>query len=131
MTNIIFRRETFLIISTIFLLYPICLISPTIAYSTESFEETTLMERAYDFLNEGEIEYALKLYDEILKVNPTDIHALNYKGLALASLGHYDEAIQWYDKVLAIDPNDSDAKYNKSIALLRLNETNQSFQSHK
>ena len=80
------------------------------------------MQRAYDSLNEGEIEFALQLYDEILKVNPTHIHALNFKGLTLASLGHYDEAIQWYDKVLAIDPNDSDAKYNKSIALLSLNK---------
>lgn len=80
------------------------------------------MQRAYESLNEGEIEYALKLYDEILKLNPTDIHALNYKGLALAGLGDYDEAIQWYDKVLAIDPNDSDAKYNKSIALLSLSK---------
>ena len=94
MTNIIFRWEAFLIISTIFLLYPICLISPTIAYSNESSEVKTLMERAYDFLNEGEIEHALQLYDKILQINPTDIHALNYKGLALAGLGYYDEAIQ-------------------------------------
>ena len=123
MTNIIFRRKTISIIPTIFLLYSICLISPTNAYSTESLEETTMMERAYDFLNEGEIEYALQLYDKILQVNPTDIHALNYKGLALASLGNYEEAIQWYDKVLDIDPNDSDAKYNKNIALLSLNKS--------
>jgi tetratricopeptide (TPR) repeat protein len=80
------------------------------------------MERAYDSLNRGETEYTLQLYDEILKVNPTYIPALNFKELALASLGQYDEAIQLYDKVLAIDPNDSDAKYNKSIALLGLNK---------
>ena len=128
MTNIIFRRETFLIISTIFLLYPICFISPTIAYSTESFEKTTLMERAYDFLNEGEIEYALQLYDEILQVNPTDIHALNYKGLALASLGHYDEAIQWYDKVLNIDPTNVSALNNKGVALYNLGHYDEAIQ---
>jgi tetratricopeptide (TPR) repeat protein len=81
------------------------------------------MQRAYDSLNEGEIADALQLYDEILKENPTHIHALNYKGLALASLGHYEEAIQWYDKVLNIDPNDTDAKYNKNIALLSVNKS--------
>lgn len=122
MTIIIFERDNFLITSAIFLLYTICLIFPTIAYSTDSFEDANLMQRAYDSLNEGEIEDALELYDEILKVNPTHIHALNYKGLALASLGHYEEAIQWYDKVLNIDPNDKDAKYNKGIALLSLNK---------
>ena len=52
----------------------------------DSIEESNLMQRAYEFLNEGETEYALQLYDEILSVNPTHIHALNYKGLALASL---------------------------------------------
>ena len=122
MTNILFQRDNFLITSAIFLLYTICLIFPTIAYSTDSFEDANLMQRAYDSLNEGDIEDALQLYDEILKVNPTHIQALNYKGLALASLGHYEEAIQWYDKVLNIDPNDSDAKYNKGIALLSLNK---------
>ena len=118
-----FERDNFLITSAIFLLYTICLIFPTIAYSTDSFEDANLMQRAYDSLNEGDIEDALQLYDEILKVNPTHIHALNYKGLALGSLGHYEEAIQWYDKVLNIDPNDKDAKYNKGIALLSLNKS--------
>ena len=129
MTNIIFRQETYLIISTIFLLYPICLISfPTIAYSTESFEVTKLMERAYDFLYHGEIEYALQVYDEILKVNPTDIHALNYKALALAGLGHYDEAIQWYDKVLNIDPTNVFALNNKGVALYNLGHYDEAIQ---
>ena len=128
MTNIIFRRQTFLIISTIFLYYPICLISPTIAYSPESIEVTKLMERAYDFLNHGEIEYALQLYNEILKSNPTDIHALNYKGLALASLGDYDEAIQWYDKVLNIDPTNVSALNNKGVALYNLGHYDETIQ---
>jgi len=122
-TNIRFQPGKFLIILSIFLFYAIYFVSPKIAYSIDSIEESNLMQRAYEFLNEGETEYALKLYDEILRVNPTHIHALNYKGLALASLGNYEEAIQWYDKVLDIDPNDSDAKYNKNIALLSLNKS--------
>ena len=120
MTNILFQRDNFLITSAILLLYMICLISPTIAYSTNSFEDANLMQRAYDSLNEGDIEDALQLYDEILKVNPTHIHALNYKGLALASLGHYEEAIQWYDKVLNIDPTNVTALNNKGVALYNL-----------
>ena len=120
-----FERDNFLIKSAIFLLYTICLIFPTIAYSTDSFEDANLMQRAYDSLNEGDIENALQLYDEILKVNPTHIQALNYKGLALASLGHYEDSIQWYDKVLNIDPNDKDAKYNKGIALLSLKKSSE------
>ena len=123
MTNIRFQPGKFLIILSIFLFYAIYLVSPKIAYSMDSIEESNLMQRAYEFLNEGETDNALQLYDDILRVNPTHTHALNYKGLALASLGNYEEAIQWYDKVLHIDPNDSDAKYNKNIALLSLNKS--------
>ena len=123
MTNIRFQPGKFLIILSIFLFYAIYLASPKIAYSIDSIEESNLMQRAYEFLNEGETESALQLYDEILSANPTHIHALNYKGLALASLGYYKEAIQWYDKVLKLDPNDSDAKYNKNIALLNMNRS--------
>lgn len=123
MTNIRFQPGKFLIILSIFLFYTIYLVSPKIAYSMDSIEESNLMQRAYEFLNEGETDNALQLYDDILSVNPTHTHALNYKGLALASLGNYEEAIQWYDKVLDIDPNDSDAKYNKNIALLSLNKS--------
>ena len=120
MTNIIFQRDKFLIRPSIFLLYTICLVSPTIAYSPLSNEEANLMQRAYESLNEGEIADALQLYDEILKINPTHLNALNYKGLALASLGHYEEAIQLYDKVLNIDPSNISALNNKGVALYSL-----------
>jgi len=119
-TNIRFQPGKFLIILSIFLLYAIYLVSPKIAYSMDSIKESNLMQRAYEFLNEGETEHALQLYDEILRVNPIHIHALNYKGLALASLGNYEEAIQWYDKVLDINPTDLSALNNKGVALYNL-----------
>src|SRR5215211_1944057 len=92
-------------------------------YSVDYKEESNLLQRANDYLSEGEIEYALKIYDEILKLNQTNIFALNYKGLAFASMGNYEEAIKMYNKILSIDPDDVDAKYNKSIALLSLNKS--------
>ena len=128
MTNIIFQRDKFFNRPAIFLLYTICLISPTIAYSSLSNEEANVMQRAYESLNEGEIADALQLYDEILKINPTHIHALNYKGLALASMGHYEEAIQWYDKVLNIDPSNISALNNKGVALYNLGHYEEAIQ---
>jgi tetratricopeptide (TPR) repeat protein len=128
LTIIIFERDNFLITFAIFLLSTICLIFPTIAYSTDSFEDANLMQRAYDSLNEGEIEDALQLYDEILKVDPTHIAALNYKGLALASLGNYEEAIQWYDKVLNIDPTNISALNNKGVSLYNLGNYEEAIQ---
>ena len=112
-----------LIISTVFLLFAIYSTSSPSTYSIDFTEESNLIERANDYLSEGEIEYALQIYDEILKSNQTNISALNYKGLAFASMGNYEEAIKMYNKILIIDPNDVDAKYNKNIALLSLNKS--------
>ncbi len=73
MTNTRFQPGKFLIILSIFLFYAIYLVSPKIAYSIDSIEESNLMQRAYEFLNEGEPEYALHFYDYFLCLNPTDI----------------------------------------------------------
>lgn len=127
MKNIKILQYNILVISTISLLFAIYFISPSITYSIdykeEEEEEANMLQHANDYLSEGEVEYAFQIYDEILKLNQTNISALNYKGLAFASIGNYEEAIQMYNKVLALDPNDVDAKYNKSIALLHLNKT--------
>lgn len=123
MKNIKILQYTILIISSIFLSFAIYFISPSITYEIDYNEEAKLLERANDYLSEGEVAYALQIYDEILKLNQTNISALNYKGLALASLGNYEEAIKMYNKVLTIDPNDIDAKHNKRLALLSLNKT--------
>ena len=123
MKNIKILQYTILIISSISLSFAIYFISPSITYAIDYNEEANLLERANDYLSEGEVEYALQIYDEILKLNQTNISALNYKGLALASLGNYEEAIKMYNKVLTIDPNDIDAKHNKRLALLSLNKT--------
>ena len=119
----IILQYNILIISIVFLLFAIYFTSSSIAYSIDFNEESNLIEQANDYLSEGEIEYALQIYDDILKSNQTNISALNYKGLAFASMGNYEEAIKMYNKILIIDPNDVDAKYNKSIALLSLNKS--------
>ena len=120
MKNIKILQYNILVISTISLLFAIYFISPSITYSIDyKEEEANMLQQANDYLSEGEVEYAFQIYDEILKLNQSNISALNYKGLAFASIGNYEEAIQMYNKVLALDPNDVDAKYNKSIALLK------------
>lgn len=123
MKNIKILQYTILIIFTISLSLVVYYISPSITYAIDYKEEAKMLQRANDYLSEGEVKYALQIYDEILKLNQTNIPALNHKGLAFESIGNYEEAINLYNKVLAIDPNDMDAKYNKKIALLCLNNT--------
>jgi hypothetical protein len=58
-----------------------------------------------------------------LAIEPNDVHALNYKGAALKSLGNYTGAILYYDKVLAIEPNDENTLFNKGLALYNLGKS--------
>ena len=120
MKHIKILQDNILIISTISLLFAIYFISPSITYSIDYKDEANLLQRANDYLSEGEVEYALQIYDKILTLNQTNISALNYKGLALASLGNYEEAIKMYNKVLTIDPNDLLALNNKGVALYNI-----------
>ncbi|HET8857637.1 MAG TPA: tetratricopeptide repeat protein [Nitrososphaeraceae archaeon] len=120
MKNIKILQYTILIIFTISFSLVVYYISPSITYAIDYKEEANMLQRANDYLSEGEVEYALQIYDEILKLNQTNISALNHKGLALESIGNYEEAINIYNKVLAIDPNDLLALNNKGVALYNL-----------
>ena len=93
--------------------------SSIVSYSME-YQVSNMLQRANDYLSEGEADYALQLYDEILKINRTNTSALNYKGLAFASMGNYNEAIKMYNEVLSVDPNDPLALNNKGVALYNL-----------
>ncbi|HET9806815.1 MAG TPA: tetratricopeptide repeat protein [Nitrososphaeraceae archaeon] len=120
MKNIKILQDNILIISTVSLLFAIYFISPSITYSIDYKEEANMLQRANDYLSEGEVESALQIYDEILKLNQTNVSALNHKGLAFESIGNYEEAIKMYNKVLAIDPSDLLALNNKGVALYNL-----------
>ncbi|MEM4252916.1 MAG: tetratricopeptide repeat protein, partial [Candidatus Nitrosotenuis sp.] len=66
----------------------------------------------------------LKTCDRVLEVDPRNATALNNKGLALASMEHYNEALTYYDRALEVDPKHVDALYNKGLALANLQHYN-------
>jgi len=69
----------------------------------------------------GDYEIALAIIDyAILTFDPTNIAALNNKGVAFYNQGYYEGAIRFYDKALAIDPNFDVALSNKNLALKKL-----------
>ena len=61
-------------------------------------------------------------------IDPSNVNALNNKGIALKNLKRYDESIQYYDKILAIDPSNVNALNNKAIALKNLKRYDESLQ---
>lgn len=47
---------------------------------------------------------SLEIYDKALEVDPSNVTALNKKGLLLFDVGKYDDAIPLLDRVLDIEP---------------------------
>lgn len=65
-------------------------------------------------------EEAISQYEQTLKVEPKNIHALTNKGSALANLGKYEEAILYYNKALELNSQNVIALNNKGNALANL-----------
>ena len=65
----------------------------------------------------GAYSLALKLYEEIIELDPFNCRALLNKANVLDHMGEYTEAIRWYDTTLIHDPYNAEAWYNKGITL--------------
>ncbi|MDQ4074520.1 MAG: tetratricopeptide repeat protein [Thermoproteota archaeon] len=78
-----------------------------------------------DFRNFNE---SAKYFEKALRIDPTDIKALEFMGHVLADLKKYEEAITYYDKVLEIDPRNA-IKFSKDAALSTL-ELKEYYETH-
>lgn len=56
---------------------------------------------------QGNYDEAIKAYDEVIKLDPTDADAWCNKGTALYHLGKYDEAIIALDESIRLNPNEA------------------------
>jgi tetratricopeptide (TPR) repeat protein len=66
---------------------------------------------AVELYENGKYEEVIRIYDEILKKDPSNGNALSEKGRALCKLKKYEEAIKCYDKALeVINKNEADGK---------------------
>ena len=51
---------------------------------------------------------AIDYFNQVLQINPKDMNALYYKGVAYDNIKEYQKAIDCYDQALQIDPKDTD-----------------------
>ena len=76
-----------------------------------------LIESANNLFLKKRFLDAIPIYEKILKIDPTNLNAVNNKGYALSKSKDYKNAIDCYNHGLKINPNDKSLIINK-ICLL-------------
>lgn len=81
-----------------------------------------MYNRGVSMLHAGMYESALELFDRVVKLDPTVIHALYNKGYVHQHLGNRPEAIKAYEKVLKLKPEHSHAWVNLALCYRELGD---------
>ncbi|MFQ5941561.1 MAG: tetratricopeptide repeat protein, partial [Nitrososphaerales archaeon] len=92
-------------------------------------EEAFHFRQCRELITQGNYEDALFYCDEVLKLNPSNIEALNSKATALILLKKYNLSIMAFDKTLDLDPGNAKALAGKGFSLIAL-EKNEEGMAH-
>jgi len=82
--------------------------------------EEIMLHQANEMKYHNEYAEAIRIYDQVLLINPRHVKALHSKGNALDMLGRYDEAISCYESALKFDPCNAETWYNKGLTLKKI-----------
>jgi tetratricopeptide (TPR) repeat protein len=86
--------------------------SPSSVASKGDESVAGLLSRANKHAADGEYARAIGLFDDVLKLDPRNIGALNNLGLVLKNLGRFIEAEQAFRRTVSIDPGFAEAHRN-------------------
>lgn len=75
---------------------------------------------AYRLMKEYEI--AEKYFENVIKINPSQLDSINELGLCRMCLGKYEGAVETFNIALNITPNNSEIMCNRAAAYIYLNE---------
>ena len=78
--------------------------------------------RGNAFANKGELDTAIRDYDNALKIKPDFAEALYNRGLAFVDKGELDAAIRDFDDVLKLEPDNANALYNRGAVFTEKGE---------
>jgi Flp pilus assembly protein TadD len=91
----------------------------------------TSIQQAITAHEKGELQEAERLYQVVLKTQPTNLDVNNNLGLLLYSLDRFDEAAQSYKKVIELKPDYVEAHNNLGNILLKLKKLDEAEASFK
>lgn len=90
---------------------------------------TNLMSLAQRSHQKGDLEMAVNLYKESLKVIKDHPDALHLLGIALSSLGNQEKAIEFISKAISITPHNPDFLVNLAEVFLKAQKFQEAFEA--
>ncbi len=70
----------------------------------------------------GQVGEAWKIYQDVIKLQPRNFHALHFAGVIAAQSGRFDEAVNLIGRAVTVDPKVADAHFNLGNALRELKQ---------
>lgn len=83
------------------------------------------------YLNTGEVDNSLAIYEKLLEKTPNDLTLLLSLGNLYYSMKNYGLAVQFLKRVLEIDPDHRDALANLALSYDALDRTNEAFEAYQ
>ncbi len=80
-------------------------------------EEDKLIDRGITEVNTGNLETALKLFDQAIKINSENDYIWTNRGIALYKLGRFEEALDSFNKAIKINQDDDFIWLKHGLAL--------------
>ncbi len=88
-----------------------------------------LVVRAFEAYRVGDAKEAARLYKAALRIDPTNIDAMNGLGAYAGNTGDLLEAVQQFENSLRIEPNQPLIRLNHGLALLKVGLTEEALLS--
>jgi len=76
-----------------------------------------LLKKATEARKVAHFREAIRLYEQVIKIDPKNDRAYVGKGSCLIGRANFEEAIKCFDKAIEINPENPDALHSKGIAL--------------
>ncbi|MBF0488329.1 MAG: tetratricopeptide repeat protein [Nitrospirae bacterium] len=75
---------------------------------------------AISYMKEKNYGEAIVYFKKSLELNPKELDAMNYVGLALMAVGKNDEALTYFNRGLSLEPGTWEMVFNRGLALIAL-----------
>lgn len=79
-------------------------------------------QKAFRLLNQGRVQEAIPILEQVVKRFPRDLEALSALGTIYGQSGQLEPAVHYLERVVAINPNDLDTLNNLGVTYMMLGD---------